>query len=365
MQKKRNIICMVTFFAFLGCIGVFCIFGPKATYSYSERRSLAVMPEISGKNILNGSFMSKFEKYSLDHFPLRDNFREIKAIANRYVFGKEENNGVYWVDGYASALEYPMDTSSLAYAGEKFRFVYENFARGKSGDIYFALIPDKNYFLAKKNGMPFMDYDLFAREMQKEMDYATYIDLYDTLELEDYYRTDTHWRQECLLPVAQKMAEVMGVEIAKDWEEKELDLPFYGVYKGQLCLPMKPEQIRYLQSPILEQCVVYDYENQKEGSVYDFSKAEGKDPYEFFLSGPISLLEVRNPNAKEEKELIVFRDSFASSLMPLLATGYSKITMVDIRYIQSKTLGNYVDFAGKDILFMYSTMVLNNSETIK
>ena len=365
MREKRNVICVITFLVFLGWMFFSCIFLPKATYSYSERRSLATMPTFTGKHILDGSFMTKFEKYSLDHYPFREKFRGIKAIANRYVFAKKENNGVYLADGYVSSMEYPINMSSLLHAGKKFRYIYETYAKEKSGEIYLALIPDKNYFLAEKSGILSLDYNLFAQKMRQEMEYATYIDLYDSLELEDYYRTDTHWKQERLMEVAKRLATGMGVELETEWEKKSLETPFYGVYYGQLSLPMEPDQISYLNNPTLEQCVVYDYEHQKKGNIYDFQKAEGKDPYEFFMSGPISLLEVENPKAKEKKELIVFRDSFASSLMPLFVSGYSKITMVDIRYIQSQSLGTYIDFAGKDILFLYSTMVLNHSETIK
>ena len=99
--------------------------------------------------------------------------------------------------------------------------------------------------------------------------------------------------------------------------------------------------------------------------IYNLEKATGNDPYEIYLSGPVSLMKIENPNAQTEKELIVFRDSFGSSLIPLLAEGYQTITLVDIRYIQSEFLSNFVDFADKDVLFLYSTVVLNNSETLK
>ena len=94
-------------------------------------------------------------------------------------------------------------------------------------------------------------------------------------------------------------------------------------------------------------------------------KAAGNDPYEIYLSGPVSLMKIENPNAQTGKELVVFRDSFGSSLIPLLAEGYQTITLVDIRYIQSEFLSNFVDFTNKDVLFLYSTVVLNNSETLK
>jgi hypothetical protein len=84
-----------------------------------------------------------------------------------------------------------------------------------------------------------------------------------------------------------------------------------------------------------------------------------------YLSGSISLLSIDNPNATTDKELIVFRDSFGSSIAPLLASGYSKVTLVDIRYISSFVIGNFVDFGNADILFLYSTLVLNNSEQFR
>lgn len=94
-------------------------------------------------------------------------------------------------------------------------------------------------------------------------------------------------------------------------------------------------------------------------------KLESKDLYEVFLSGPVSLLTVENPNATTDKELIVFRDSFGSAIAPLLMQGYKSITLVDIRYLPSPNLGRFLDFHGQDVLFLYSTLVLNNSETIK
>lgn len=69
--------------------------------------------------------------------------------------------------------------------------------------------------------------------------------------------------------------------------------------------------------------------------------------------------------ASSSKELVLFRDSFGSSIAPLLLEGYSKITLVDIRYIHPDYLEQYMDFTDCDVLFLYSTLVLNNSDTLK
>jgi hypothetical protein len=100
-------------------------------------------------------------------------------------------------------------------------------------------------------------------------------------------------------------------------------------------------------------------------AVYDLEKARGSDPYELFLSGSVSLLTVESPNARTDRELVIFRDSFASSLAPLLLEGYSRVTLVDIRYLSPTQLGRYLTFTDQDVLFLYSTGVLNNSSTLK
>ena len=102
-----------------------------------------------------------------------------------------------------------------------------------------------------------------------------------------------------------------------------------------------------------------------EVSVYDLTKLESKDLYDVFLSGARSLLTIENAKAKTEKELIVFRDSFASSMIPLLLENYKTVTLVDIRYMSSEVLGNFIDFHGQDVLFLYSTTVLNTKGILK
>ena len=70
-------------------------------------------------------------------------------------------------------------------------------------------------------------------------------------------------------------------------------------------------------------------------------------------------MRIDNPNATTDEELIVFRDSFGSSFIPLLAEGYKSIYVVDIRYVMPDLLDKMIDFENKDVLYMYSAIVLN------
>ena len=128
---------------------------------------------------------------------------------------------------------------------------------------------------------------------------------------------------------------------------------------------MDPETIYILENSTLDACQVFDYETGKYTPVYNLEKATGKDPYELYLSGPKSLLRIDNPNASTDRELIVFRDSFGSSMVPLLVQDYKTVTLVDIRYMDSRMLDRFLEFHGQDVLFLYSTLVLNSGKTLK
>lgn len=334
-------------------------------FSDSERRQLSAFPEVSLESISSGEFMEDFESYTLDQFPLRDRFRTLKAVCTFYIFVQKDNNDVYLADGYASKLEYPLKEEALTRAAGRFEYVYDKYLAETDVKTYFSVIPDKNYYLAGQNGYLSIDYPALYTLMQENTAFAEYIDITGLLSLEDFYRTDTHWRQEKLLPVAEALGLGMGTEVNAEYELKTLDYPFYGVYYGQSALPLGAEEIRYFTNETLENCKVYDYQNDKHTAVYDMEKAYGKDPYEMFLSGALPLLTIENPGADTDKELVLFRDSFGSSIAPLLVEGYTKITLVDIRYIYPDLLGKYIEFKDQDVLFLYSTLVLNNGETIK
>ena len=156
----------------------------------------------------------------------------------------------------------------------------------------------------------------------------------------------------------------MGASLDTKYEVKEAPVPFYGVYCGQSALSVEPDKLYYLESDALKGCIVTSYDTGKPLPA-NMEKVQGNDPYEMFLSGTSALQVIVNPLVSPGRELIVFRDSFGSSLVPLLVEEYSKITVIDTRYVQSKMLGNLVDFHGQDTLFIYSTIILNNSMALR
>ena len=338
-------------------------FAPKQEMSISERRKLQQMPALTAQTILDGRFMTQFETYSQDQFPLRDGFRRLKAGVSYGVVRRLDNNGIYLAQGSAAKLEYPLNEASVRKAVAKFQSIYDRYLKDSSGKIVFSVVPDKSFYLAAANGYPSMDYEAMFSAF-REIPWADYVDLTPALSADSYYRTDTHWRQEKILPVAQAICKAMGAEVPGEFATNAVERPFTGVYYGQAALPLAQETMYYLTSPLLQSAAV----THADGSVtkvYDEAKLGSRDLYDFFLSGSEPLLTIENPDADTEKELVLFRDSFGSSIAPFFTECYRKVTLVDTRYLPSERVGKFVDFDRQDILFLYSVPVLNNSVMLK
>ena len=99
--------------------------------------------------------------------------------------------------------------------------------------------------------------------------------------------------------------------------------------------------------------------------MYAEEKLGGVDSYDVFLWGARSLIQIENPACDNGKELVIFRDSFGSSLAPLLASEYSKITILDLRYVKSDFVGFISTFSDNcDVLFMYNSALVNTPMAI-
>ena len=369
---KNIVVCVVMAVCIFG-FAVLCLVLPKPEFLDSERREPAKFPELTVDSIMKDgaeytdSFMKQFDdKYTPDNFPFRDLFKSLKAFVNVNVFGFRDKDGIYIENGYVAEMQEKIDENSIDHASTILNYIYNTYLKNKGITPYISIIPDKGYFLSEENGYPTMNYDEFIDKILAEVDFATYIKIKDSLSVEDYYKTDTHWRQEELVDIAKLLVDGMGGNHDSKYTVNELANPFKGVYFDRAPRPLKPETMYYLTNENMKNVKVYDHQNKKEISLYDMAKAEGKDPYDMFLGGELSAVTIENPDAKTDKELVIFRDSYGRSIIPLLVDDYAKITVIDIRYISSSmTLRYLVQFEDQDVLFLYSTLVLNASYEMK
>ena len=356
-DKIKNIFISVVFLLFLFMFLLINLLSGDKEISISERRKLQQFPKITMNNLFNGTFFKDLDSYVADQFVARDIFRKIKIKLDLIM--KKNYNNLYNYDDFIIKQEFPLNKESVINLANRMSLLKSNYFR--DNNVYFTIVPDKNYFV--DDGNLRIDYNELENVMKEKLVDFNYIDIFDLLELEDYYKTDSHWKQENIVPVAKRLANRMNSDINENYTVKEVTT-FKGVYSGQMSINNKVDTIKILTNDIIDTSVVYNYENGKKSAVYDLNKLSSFDKYDIYLSGAVPIIDIITNNS-EGKQLVVFRDSYGSCLIPLLLEKYSKITVIDTRYVSSKILGNYVDFENKDILFIYGVLTINNSYSIK
>ncbi|MFI3208463.1 MAG: DHHW family protein [Eubacteriales bacterium] len=368
MNIKRKKISAILFLAFLlfGMIGGILL--PDKILSYSERRTLAKFPESTLESILDNDYSESLETYLLEQFPGRDVLRMLKTEFDTLVLGKTDSSGYVNLDGHLFQIQTTYDESQVVQAAELFQSIASNYFT--KSNVYYSIIPDKNYFV---DSLPKYDYENVNIVFREEFSLATEINVYDTLELDDYYYTDLHAKQESLLTLGSRLlTQMSGYDVDLCEEDYQLVLAtetFNGGYAANSAYLTTPDILCYLENQMTKEAMVYDYETDTTGSIYTSDKLEGMDSYDIFLGGARALLTIQNPLVDNGKKIIIFRDSFGSSIAPLLLSEYEEITLVDLRYVSVEyamsLLNSEENQSYTDVLFLYQVQILYNSNSFK
>lgn len=381
MQEKiKNIVVTSVFSLFLLVFSILCIkahFDPQI-HSKSENRKLAQLPtNITWQGIVDGTVINKIEDASVDQFPFRDFFRGLKADFQYNVLSLKENNGYVVENGYICEIKNEFNQSGLESSLAKLENLYLSQIKDNASNVYLSIIPDKSFYLGRDHGYPSPDYYKLAQQVKDVLPESIYIDIFGDLELEDYYKTDTHWDQSKILGVLEKLSSVMGFEASQNYVENRLD-GFEGIYAAQSAINPPAETLTYLTNGVIDDLVVRDVATGKLLDVYatDLFESEHNgeiDGYNVFLSGKAGnpMLKITNPHGEKSTPLVIFRDSYGSSITPLIAQGYETVYVVDIRSISYKLIAEeampdgsknpyYIDFSNTDVLFLFSSLVLES-----
>lgn len=350
MKEK---ILSIGFVIIIFTFSIFSIILKDKDISIVERRKLA------NKNILKENFNDNLDKYLTDQFPLRDKFLTLNSAFNRYFLGNKEYNDIYIKDEFLIQKNYPLDHKSLNNFISNLNLINDKYL--KNNKSYYMIIPDKAYYLSDKKYLT-LDYKYIYDTLNKDLSISG-IDIRDLIVLNDYYKTDIHLKQSSYFKIIEILSKYYDFNI----EGIKYDEKNYNYFKGASFYKVpfsEEESLVYFTNELLEKVRVKHLE-YKDDYIYKEEALNSSDAYNIFLSGPSSLIEIENDKAYNDKELVIFRDSFGSSLAPLLVPYYKKITLVDLRYINMKLVGDYVDLTNQDVLFLYSTLIVNNSYILK
>lgn len=370
-MKNKSYVFIFTFILIVFLLGIITIVKQDNEISISERRKLTKFPNVSFESFANGNFFSDFEKYLLDQISFREGFRRIKAINEFYVLNKLDNHKIIIKDGYATKISYPLTEKSINLYIKKINQIQEKYLKDKNLNIYNLVIPDKNYYLIKNKEYPVIDYSNLKEKISNGIS-GEYIDIFDDLDVDCYYKTDSHWKQEKIVKVANEILRRMNMQEVEKIEVSQPFKPFYGVYYGESALPLDFDEIRYVTTKEIEKAKVYRV-NQKtkeleEGKMYYEDAIDDKltDSYDLFLGGASTITIIENELATSDKTLYLFSDSYGRSLAPLLLSNYKRIVIYDVRYIKtSKALEKVEIEENSDVVFAYSISSIDVSSNIQ
>ena len=356
----KNKILTILFCLFISIFFIFNIISKDIDISYAERRHLNKLPDHSVEAIMNGDFFNDFEKYATDQFVMRNSFRKFKAKFNFSALNMKDYNNLYIKDNYIYKIDYPLNNNQILKFTKKINYILNK--TSNNNHIYLSIIPDKNFY-SQDNYLK-IDYNKLIDTVKNNINNKiTYIDITKDLSLNNYYYTDIHWKQETLNDVVNTLSENMKFHISNIKSKENIYKPFYGSYYGQLGLSNKTDTIIYKTNYLTKNAKVKDIESNLT-TIYDPNALANIDSYDVFVGGATPIIEIES-NSHTNKELVIFRDSFASSITPLLLGGYDKITLIDLRYIDFLLLNKYITFNNQDILFLYNTTIINNSDILK
>ena len=336
-MKNRLSITIVSIFFFLSIALSPIAFAalPKSDFSENENRVLASFPKFSFSSLASGSYNSKIESYTVDHFPARDFFVGLKTKID-LISGKKEINGVFVCkDGYyMDVYKKPQNTK------EVIDNVNELGSSLERADVQLMLVPTACCVLGEylpKNAvcadqLETID-EVYSSVSCKTIDVASVLFEYKN-QRKLYYKLDHHWTTGAAYLAYSKFCEENALTC-----EKESDFDIVSVtdsFKGTTFSKVndysaKGESIERYDLPGLKVKVTYDDTGETSESMYAPDYLEKKDKYSYFLNNLHYLLTIENENAKTNEEIVVVKDSYANCFIPFLASQYKKIYVIDPR----------------------------------
>ncbi len=337
-----------------GALNLLC---EDRVFSEAENRYLEQRPSLQLSGIMDGKFMSNYEKYQTDQFFSRDAWIQFRSAADRFL-GKNESGGVYLGEN-GQLYEKPekleeqvwRNLNAIAAFAEK---------HPKTG-MYLLLAPGAAG--VNPEGLPpFAPVEDQAEQLSRIYSYlggrVQVIPVYKTLrehrEEYLYYRTDHHWTTLGAWYAFLQANQVMGLEADLKMNAYPVTNRFKGTLASRSGYQVPSDTISVFWPEDEEQLVVtYVEEQKKSASLYASKKLEGRDKYGVFLDGNHPIVRIRTM-AESQRTLLLLKDSYANCFVPFLTSSFREIVLVDPRYYYGNLNTLFKEQEFTDILVLYN-----------
>lgn len=343
------------------------------TFSESENRMLAGKPRFTVDRLIEGRFTSKFEDYVVDQFIGRDFFTNVKMNVDK-LLGKKESNGVFLgEDGY---LIENFSKPNEEAVNENLKAINNFSVRYKDVKQYMLISPTAVSILKDKLPMdaPVIDQESYLQSYKDKLPSSvTFVDSYKTMyDHRDeyiYYKTDHHWTSLGAFYSYKELAQYMGLDETPDnyYKQQLVSNDFFGALSSKSGYDVKEGDKVSVYLPVNEesQNVVVNYveEQEKTATLYSSKALEQKDNYEVFLKGNHPLVKIQT-DTKNDKTLLIFKDSYANSFIPFLVKDFSKIIVVDPRYYYEDIDKLMQQESVDEVLYLYNANTFFNDTSL-
>lgn len=361
MGKKITItLFLVTIFT----LSVITFVAKDREFSEMENRTLSGKPEFSGEKLLAGEFADDLEKYLSDQLFLKDNLVMLKNSVD-FISGKDMLGGVYYHYGrYIRNFE-----EDEAQVNKNMMFINNWITKNEisSDKVSFVLAPTASYvFNEYLPDSSLSDNEKDTFDLIEKSFNGKFISLKEAMEntnksMNVYYKTDHHWTMEGAYYGYKEVMNVLGKEAKalSSFREITLDEKFMGsLYSQAPLFGVEGDTVTFYDYKDLDYTITYENDGKVVNSFLVKENFDIKDKYTALFGGNYGRMTITNNDNPDGPKLIIFKDSYANSIMPYLISHYSVIEVIDLRYTAMRP-GFYNDKKDYEVMFIYNTDFIN------
>lgn len=365
-EKTKNLIFFWAFVVVWGAIALWNGVTPAQEFSEAENRYLKKFPKFTVATMLDGKFEDDVNTYLNDHFAGRPYWVSGQSLAE-FVLGKREINSVYIGN---NALLGDMSKPDEAVTDKNIAGI-NAFAQEHKIPVYATLVPSAAAIQPEKLP-PFAavwDERGYIDGVYSKLSAAvTTVDVYNALAVNGdkyiYYRTDHHWTTYGAYLAYDALTGPMGLKprTRGDFAVNVVSNNFLGTYHSKTGFPLVNADVmeRYRAGEAVSFEVFDGIETKTYDDIYFDEFLTKKDKYSYFL-GQVQPYVTITTKSDSGRRIIIFKDSYAHCLTPMLLGDFSEIRLVDLRFINADKLDTMLDIKRyNEALFIYSTDVFSH-----
>ena len=348
------------------------IFSPDRESSQRENRNLTQLPKLTAASLFSGDYMTRFEKYMSDQVVGRDGFVAAKTFLNRAT-GKTEQNGVYiGEDGWLFEEPSKYDDEKVTETVDAIRSFFEEC---EIEHQMFVLVPNSSEIVTDK--LP-KHLSFESQENQIQKIYSRLPEKINCIDAEGalknggnpeklYYKSDHHWTSYGAKSVFDTVAKSWELDVySVNYQTYALSDSFFGTLSSSSGIYDNPDVIEAIipENSAGTYIVLNSSQKTKSVSMFDLSKLENGNQYEVFLGGNFSKLTITTTSNTENK-LLLFKDSYANCMLPMLTPFFSEIVVVDARYFTDDIRAVVNDGEFTHMMFLYNVNTFLEDTSLK